>query len=121
MAEEKDLPGGVLSVIDFEEKDMDGIIRYFEKFVPGFPYKIFHELMGTDQFWEFMDVFSGWRLNFPRKNVLLKGITYVKIYNYCKARGFTDESKRRAAQVFRKRLVSVQRIVAYMQKEYENE
>lgn len=118
MAEE--LPGGVLSVINVEDKDMDDMIRYFEKFIPGFPYKIFYELMGKDQFWEFLDTFSGWRLNFPKKQNILKGVSYVKIYNYCKARGFTDESKRRAAQVFRKRIVSIQRIVAYMQKEYDN-
>lgn len=119
MADE--LPGGVLSAISMKDEEFDSFIRYMEKVKPGFPYQIFFELMGAEQFFEMLDVFSNWRLNFPNKDSLIKGVGYVKVYEFCKARGFTEESKRRAAIVFNKKLVSIQRIVAHMRKELDHE
>lgn len=117
----EELPGGILSAVSMKDQEADTFIRYMEKVKPGFPYQIFYETLGSEQFFELLDVFSNWRLNFPNKDALLKGIGYVKIYEFCKAGGFSEQSKYRASVVFNKKLVSIQRIVAHMRKEIDNE
>ena len=100
---------GILSLQRLSSVEKEALIDYLAK-TKNIQYLDFMDKVLTEEFLIFLDVFSGEVLKVPSREEVLKAITTVKIYIYCKDRGFTEEAYERASKIFDKRKVSIKRI-----------
>lgn len=101
---------GALSVIQMNQRESDTFIDYMNKVKPNLNADLMGVLFGENLLKVF-DVFAGQTLKYPDRKYLVKIIGYVRIYEYCKSRNFSDEAYSMAAKVFKRRKASISRIV----------
>jgi len=101
---------GVLSFIKLSEEERHYLLRYLTKVKKTQVFDII-EYLFDDDFLKFIDVFSGESIKVPRREEVLKIVNYIKIYTYCQARGFSDESIEAASKIFKRRQVSVRKVI----------
>lgn len=105
---------GSLSIVKLNEKENDDLVDLL-CISKGIPADFLNVLLGSDWL-KFMDVMEGCTVKIPSREETMKFISQVKIYNYCKCRGFSDDSIDRAHRIFNRRKVSVIRIIEKMDK-----
>lgn len=101
---------GILSNIEFTEKEREAFLEYMAKQSGSDFYDILYGVFGEDWL-KFLDVFSGETLKLPTREQVFKNIKYLKIYTYCAQRNFSEESIDQVARIYGKRRVSVKRII----------
>lgn len=101
---------GILSLIQLSDDEKELFLDYMCALKDTEQYDILVNLFGKDLL-KFMDVFSGQSIKIPTRKYINKVIKYIKIYKYCEARGFSDESYRKAGKIFDRRKSSVIRAV----------
>ena len=109
---------GILSLQQLSSVEKEELINYMVV-TKGTQYLDFLEKVLGNDFLLFLDVFSGEVLKVPSREEVLKAVTTVKIYTYCRDRGFTEEAFEKASRVFDKRKVSVKRICERYQETIE--
>lgn len=109
--DEKEKKPGVLSVLNLSRDEREIFLDYIESQNPQMNASYIFAILGDEEFLKFFDVMAGTSIKVPSRESLVKIINYVKIYTYCKSKDFSKESMERAAKIFDRRLMSVQRIV----------
>lgn len=94
--------------MDEDEKEL--FLDYMKALKDTDYYDTFYTFFG-DELFRFLDIFAGESVRVPKRGYISKVIKYVKIYRYCEARGFTEESFRKASKVFDKRKSSIVRAI----------
>lgn len=83
---------------------------------------ILRELVSSDrELIKLLDVMAGVRIQFPDRRKIYKTLEKVFIYNYCKARDFSEESYKSIAKQYQKRVPQVKAIVDTMNRFLEAE
>lgn len=78
---------------------------------------ILRELVSSDRdLIKLLDVMAGVKVQFPERRKIYKTLEKIFIYNYCKARDFSEESYRSIAKQYSKRVPQVKAIVETMNK-----
>lgn len=109
MDDKEKLPG-ILSIAELSDSERDNFIDYMDGARPGLNTEFISVLMG-DQMLKFFDVLAGLSIKIPPREEIWKYVSYVKIYTYCKNRGFNDETYENAAKIFKKRKASIVRVI----------
>lgn len=109
MSSNMDAPGA-LSVVSLSKDEKSLFIDYLMAEKPDLNSDLLEILFG-DKFLMILDAFAGNSVKFPNRDYLEKIISYIKIYSYCKMHGFSNDSYDLAAKIFKRRRVSVVRIV----------
>jgi hypothetical protein len=68
-----------------------------------------------------LDVMSGVKTQFPDRRKIYKTMEKVSMYNFCKARNFSEDSFRTMSKQYGKRVPQVKAIVATMEKFIESQ
>lgn len=108
--DKKELPG-VLAILSLSVHERETLIDYFQASRPQAYMDYIFALMGDKEFLKFYDAMAGRNVKVPSRETMVKVINYVKIYCYCKSRGFTPESYDKAAKIFSKRSSAVKKII----------
>lgn len=117
---ELDSVPGVLSFIDLSKSENDILLDFLDKEMKCSYPTYLYAVLGKDRYLKFFDVLAGRKINVPTRQHMEKIILYVRIYAYCKSKGFTDESKEVAAKIFNKRVVAVNNILKKVDKVLNN-
>lgn len=108
----KEKKPGVLSIISLSVDERENFIDYMDETNASLGISYLFAILGDKYFLKFLDVMAGETIKVPSRESTVKIINYIKIYTYCKNRGFTEQAMEKAAKVYDRRLVSVQRIIA---------
>lgn len=101
---------GILSLIQMNKDERDLFLDYMKSLKDTYYYDVLYTFF-EDDFFEFLDLFAGESVRVPQRHYIMKVVKYVKIYCYCKERGFTEESYRKASKIWGKRKSSVKRAI----------
>lgn len=107
---EKEKKPGILSLVTLDKEEREVFLDYMDVNNPSLFASYLFALLGDDML-RYLDVMSGTSIKVPSRDSVLKTINYIKIYSYCKSKGFTKESYEKAAKIYDRRVMSVQRIV----------
>lgn len=113
--EKKDIPG-VLSIIELNMKEREVFLDYMNIMKPYMNADFLFATFGDRALLKFFDVFAGVNIKVPSREETKKIINYIKIYQYCKDRGFTEDGYEKASKIFGRRLMSVKRVVAKVER-----
>lgn len=102
---------GCLSVIDLDYDEREYLLDYLSVTSPQSYSDFIFSLLGDKWFLSYMDVLEGLTIKIPPRQTLIKIINYIKIYCYLKSRGFSEEAYEKASKLYKKRVVSLKRIV----------
>ena len=111
---------GILSLVSLSEEEKEVFLQYLysSKDTPNFD--ILYNFLGEDLL-RFFDVFSGETVKVPRRDEVNKIIRYIKIYQYCKTRDFTEEAIESAAKIFGRRKNSIRRLIQKVERMVEED
>ena len=101
---------GALSLLELNDDERAQFVDYLYKTKPELNPDLLEVIFGGKVLMV-LDAFAGSTVKYPTREFLEKTISYVKIYTYCKTRGFTEEAYELAGKVFKRRKVSIVRIV----------
>ena len=101
MKKEETLPGN-LSVIDLTERENKMFLEYFESQYPKLEIGFLNDILGTDLF-KWLDILAGRKLYVPKREVILRNITDIKMYIYCRNHYFSEDSISNAKKIFNKK------------------
>ena len=107
---------GVLSVLKLSDAERELFIDYLDNSKPFLHTDYLFAIFGSDHFLKFFDVFSGENIKVPAREDIIKIVSYIKIYSYCKSRNFSESSYEMAAKIYGKRRMSIKRIVEKVSK-----
>lgn len=107
----KEKKPGVLSIISMDKDEREVFLDYVDSTSPLLNASYLFAILGDENLLKYFDVMSGTTIKVPTRDSILKIVNYVKIYQYCKSKGFTKEAYEKAAKIFDRRVMSVQRIV----------
>lgn len=102
---------GILSLINMEDDEWDMFLDYLYSLKRTSQYDLLHDIYGREGLLMLFDIFSNETIKIPKRSYIKKTIYKIKVYKYCEARDFSDESKRLAAKIFDMRKASVQRAI----------
>jgi len=102
---------GILSLMNMEDDEWELFMDYLHSLKRTSQFDVLEDVFGRDKLLMLFDIFSNESIKIPKRSYIKKVIYKIKIYRYCEARGFSDESKRLAAKVFDRRKASVQRAI----------
>lgn len=102
---------GCLSIIDLETDEREYLLDYLNVIAPQAYTDFVFALFGDKRFLTYLDVLEGLTIKIPPRQTIVKIVNYIKIYCYLEARGFTDEAYDKASKIYKKRVVSLKRIV----------
>lgn len=106
---------GILSLIQLADDEIELFLDYMCALKDTEQYDILQNLF-DEKLLQFMDVFSGESVKIPTRRYINKVIKYIKIYRYCEARDFSEESMRQASKIFDRRKSSVKRAIAKVER-----
>lgn len=109
--EDKEKKPGILSIVSMDKDERDVFLDYMDSVNPGLNASYLFAILGDDNLLKYFDVMSGTTIKVPTRDTILKVVNYIKIYNYCKSKGFTKESYEKAAKIYERRVMSIQRII----------
>lgn len=101
---------GILSILKLSSEERQLFIDYLCKVKPELNADLL-DVLFQDKVLMVLDAFAGAKVKFPTREVVEKIVSYIKIYAYCKVRGFTNESYDLTAKVFNRRKTSISRII----------
>ena len=102
---------GILSLMKMEEDEWELFLDYLYALKRTSQFDVLVDVFGREKLLMLFDIFSEESIKIPKRSYIKKVIYKIKIYRYCEARGFSDESKRLAAKIFDRRKASVQRAI----------
>lgn len=109
MERDGDIPG-LLKTVHLTEDEMLAFLDYMERDRGEPDFDVLFNLFDSDDMFKFLDMFSGRTLKIPKRDHLVKIITYIKIYVYVKSRGYDEKTVAQASKVFDKKSSSIVRI-----------
>lgn len=102
---------GCLSAIELAYNEREVLLDYLSVSAPQAYTDFIFSLLGDRNFLSYMDVLEGLTIKIPPRQTLVKIINYTKIYSFLKARDFSEEAYEKASKLYKKRVVSLKRIV----------
>lgn len=107
---------GILSLIKITDDERELLLDYLHATKNTSQFDVLNNFFDKELL-KFFDVFSGEVIKVPHRSSLLKIIKYIKIYDYCRKRNFTEESIETASRIFERRKNSIQRIINKVERE----
>ncbi len=101
---------GILSRVKFSDSHKEVFLSYLRSYYETDTFDIL-DIFFKQDFIKFLDTFSGHRVVIPKRKDIHKIIFYVNVYNYLKARKFSETAYDNAASIFNKQKNSLKRIV----------
>lgn len=102
---------GILSLMNLDDDEWELFLDYLYSLKRTSQFDVLVDVFGRENLLKLFDVFSNETIKIPKRNYIKKVIYKIKIYRYCEARGFSDESKRLASKIYDRRKSSVQRAI----------
>lgn len=101
---------GTLAYLKLDDKEMDLVIDYLRGAYPQSYPELIYCMLGS-KLMMYYDVFEGLTVRIPTRKVMVRVISYIRIYKYLKERNFTNEAYEKASKIYRKRVPALHRIV----------
>lgn len=111
---------GILSLISVNDKESDVLLEYLRKSNNTSIFDFINYLIGKDYI-EFLDLLAGSNIKISSHKSLYRDIEYIKVYNYVKEHGFTEESIKSACKIYNKKLSFVKGAVVKIHKSLTGE
>ena len=106
---------GELSFVTLSDKEMNDFIDYMSESYHGTFLDYLYSIIGPDKILLYLETLEDLTVKIPPKKTIAKIVFYVKVYNYVKSRGFTEEAYKNASRIFDKRVFNLKRVVNKVQ------
>ena len=102
---------GELSLIEMSDEEVEDFLDYMEVTSGNSYLDLLYTIIGKDKLLLYMEVLENVTVKMPTKKVVYKIVSYIKMYNYLKKKGFTEEAYESASKLYKKRAMALKRIV----------
>ena len=108
---EKEKKPGALSIVSLTLNERETLLDYLDAQNPALNASFLFAILGED-FLKYLDVMAGETIKVPTRESILKMVSYVKVYAYCKNGEFSEATLEKASKIYGRRVASIQRVIA---------
>lgn len=120
-----ELKEGILALVNLSKEEMDLLLEVLSKVRGNTQLDHLKLVFEMKDLMSFIDTFSGETIKVPTREDIMKRVVHIKIYNYCYKRGFSEESRKSASLIYKKRLLNINKVIEkidrILEKEIEDE